>query len=84
MEWAGSKELLLQRMNRLQNTDDVQFVDATTGTVRTAFTERDAAWLDLVDDVTWLKDNKHFLWLSERDGWRHVYSVSRRRARRSW
>ena len=77
MEWAGTREIMLQRMNRLQNTDDVQFVDATTGTVRTAFTERDAAWLDLVDDVTWLKDNKRFLWLSERDGWRHAYLVSR-------
>ncbi len=77
MEWAGTREIMLQRMNRLQNTDDVQFADATTGTVRTVFTERDAAWLDLVDDVTWLKDNKRFLWLSERDGWRHAYLVSR-------
>ena len=77
MEWAGTKEIMLQRMNRLQNTDDVQLADATTGTVRTVFTERDAAWLDVVDDVTWLKDNKRFLWLSERDGWRHAYLVSR-------
>ncbi len=77
MEWAGAKEILLQRMNRLQNTSDVQLADAATGAVRTVFTERDAAWLDLVDDVTWLKDNKRFLWLSERDGWRHAYLISR-------
>lgn len=77
MEWAGPKELLIQRMNRLQNTDNVQLADATTGAVRTVFTEKDAAWLDLVDDVTWLKGDKQFLWLSERDGWRHVYAISR-------
>ena len=77
MEWAGAKELLLQRMNRLQQTEDVQLADASTGAVRTLFTETDAAWIDLVDDVTWLKDDKRFLWLSERDGWRHVYVVSR-------
>jgi dipeptidyl-peptidase 4 len=77
MEWAGSKELLLQRMNRLQNTDAVQLADASTGAVRTLFTEKDAAWLDLVDDVPWLKDEKHFLWTSDKDGWTHIYSVSR-------
>ena len=77
MEWAGSSEILLQRMNRLQNTSTVQLANASTGTVRTVFTERDAAWLDLVDDVTWLKDNKRLLWLSERDGWRHAYLIAR-------
>ena len=77
MEWAGPTELLIQRMNRLQNTDNVQLADATTGAVRTVFTEKDPAWLDLIDDVTWLKGDKQFLWLSERDGWRHVYAISR-------
>ena len=28
-------------------------------------------------DVEWIDDGKRFLWTSERDGWRHVYSVSR-------
>ncbi len=77
MEWAGPKELLLQRMNRLQNTNKVQLADATTGAVRTLFTERDSAWVDRVATVTWLKGDKAFLWPSERDGWRHVYAISR-------
>ncbi len=77
MEWAGPKELLLQRMNRLQNTNKVQMADATTGAVRTLFTERDSAWVDRVATVTWLKGDKAFLWPSERDGWRHVYAISR-------
>jgi len=64
-------------MNRLQNTDRVLLADAVTGAVRTVLVERDSAWLDIVDDVQWLGGNARFLWVSERDGWRHVYLVSR-------
>jgi dipeptidyl-peptidase-4 len=77
MEWIDSKELLLQRMNRQQNVDRVLAADATTGGTRTVLTERDSAWVDVVDDVPWLAGNSRFLWISERDGWRHVYVVSR-------
>jgi dipeptidyl-peptidase-4 len=78
MEWAGtSSELVLQRVNRLQNTDRVLLADVTTGAVRTVLTERDSAWLDVVDDLRWLGGGARFVWVSERDGWRHVYLVSR-------
>lgn len=77
MEWAGDAELVLQRMNRLQNTDRVLRADAATGTVREVLVERDSAWLDVVDDLQWLDGGERFLWTSERDGWRHLYSVSR-------
>jgi dipeptidyl-peptidase-4 len=78
LEWAASSdELLLQRMNRLQNTDRVMLADVSTGAVRTVLTERDSAWVDVVDEVPWLENGKAFLWTSERDGWRHLYRVSR-------
>ena len=77
MEWAGPQEVVVQRMNRLQNTDRVLLADAATGAVRTVLTERDSAWLDVVDDLQWLGGGTRFLWVSERDGWRHVYLVSR-------
>jgi dipeptidyl-peptidase-4 len=77
MEWAGPTEVVIQRMNRLQNTDRILLADAVTGRATVALTERDDAWLDVVDDLTWLAQGKEFLWLSERDGWRHVYRVSR-------
>ena len=78
MDWAaGSREVVLQRLNRLQNTDDVMLGDAESGGVRTVFTERDSTWLDVVDDLRWLDNGKAFLWISERDGWRHLYRVSR-------
>jgi len=77
MEWAGAKELVLQRINRRQDTDRVMLADAATGAVRTALTEQDSAWVDVVNDLTWLDGGKDFLWPSERDGWRHIYRVSR-------
>jgi dipeptidyl-peptidase-4 len=76
MEWAGPNELILQRMNRLQNSDRVMLADATTGATRTVLTERDSAWVDVVDEFQWLAKGTEFLWTSERDGWRHVYRVS--------
>jgi dipeptidyl-peptidase-4 len=77
MEWAGSKELVLQRINRLQNADRVLLADAVTGGTRTVLTEQDSAWVDVVDDIQWIAGRTRFLWISERDGWRHVYSVPR-------
>ncbi len=78
MGWAaGSKELALQQLNRLQNTNRVMLADARTGKVTTILTERDDAWVDVHDELEWLSDGKRFTWISERDGWRHVYLVSR-------
>jgi dipeptidyl-peptidase-4 len=47
--------------------------DPRTGVVRTVLTEHDPAWLDLQDQVHFIHDDREFLWLSERDGWRQLY-----------
>ena len=81
MEWAdpkgGRDELILQRLNRLQNTNEVVIANARTTALRTVFTERDSAYVEVVDDVVWLNDGRQFTWVSERDGWNHVYVVDR-------
>ncbi|HWZ57725.1 MAG TPA: S9 family peptidase [Gemmatimonadaceae bacterium] len=79
MEWAnGSDAVILQHMNRLQNTNEVVLGDAHTGAVRTVLTEHDSsAWVDVVDDVRWLDHGKQFTWVSDRDGWRRLYIVPR-------
>lgn len=77
MDWAGPAEIVLQQLNRLQNTNRVIFADPRSGRVRTILTERDEAWVDVHGDVKWIDDGLNFLWISERDGWRHVYAVSR-------
>lgn len=78
MDWAAtSRELILQHLNRLQNQDDVLLADVETGHVRELFHDRDDAWIDVVDDFTWLQKGTKLLWLSERDGWRRVYTVAK-------
>jgi len=79
MEWAGNpNELVIQRVNRLQNALDVMLADAATGKVRAVLTERDGAWVDVHDDaVAWVRSGDAFTWVSERDGWRHLYLASR-------
>ena len=78
MEWAAnSNEVVIQRLNRLQNTLEVILGEARSGAARTVLTERDSAWVDVVDDLNWLDNGKSFTWTSERSGWNHVYLVSR-------
>src|SRR5277367_4051276 len=76
--WAGnSSELAIEHLNRLQNTNDLMLADASTGQVRQVFRDQDAAWVDVMDEIQWVHNSADFLWLSERDGWRHAYLVSR-------
>ncbi len=77
MDWAGPREIILQHLNRLQNTNRVRLIDAERGTVRTVFTDRDEAWVKVFDKLNWLSGGESFTWVSERDGWSRVYLVSR-------
>lgn len=78
LEWAGnSHELVLEHLNRLQNTNDVLLANADTGAVQRIFRDEDKAWVEVVDDLRWIRGGKELLWLSEQDGWRHVYAISR-------
>ena len=79
MNWAASSsELVLQQLNRLQNTNRVFIGDARSGQVKNILTDRDDAWLDIHgDDIEWIESGKRFIWVSEQDGWRHVFLVSR-------
>ncbi|HEX4022650.1 MAG TPA: S9 family peptidase [Acidobacteriaceae bacterium] len=78
MDWAGnSNQLVLEVLNRLQNQNKVLLADVHTGSVRKVMEDTDPAWLDVVESFQWADGGKSLLWLSERDGWRHVYKVSR-------
>ncbi|MBI1315094.1 S9 family peptidase, partial [bacterium] len=78
MDWAGnSDEIVLQQLNRLQNTNRMMLVRPGAGQIQRILTEHDDAWVDVHDEMFWLKNGAEFTWLSERDGWRHLYLVSR-------
>jgi dipeptidyl-peptidase-4 len=82
--WASEGEAILQELNRLQNTNNVWLADARTGRVGSMFQDRDEAWVDVNNVInntfTWLgpaPGAKQLLYVSERDGWRHAYAISR-------
>lgn len=78
LEWAAnSDEVVMQQLNRRQNTNHMLIGNAKDGAVKTVYTDKDDAWLNVVDDFRWLDDGKEFLWVSEQDGWRQIYRISR-------
>lgn len=78
MEWAdNSSEVLIQQLNRLQNTNTVWLGNAADGSVKTVLVDKDDAWVEVNEDVKWLDGGKAFTWLSDRDGWLHMYKISR-------
>jgi dipeptidyl-peptidase-4 len=81
MDWVpargGSKELVIQHMNRLQDTLHVMLADAQTGQVRTVITEIDSAWIQQFDELRFLNGGKDILWQSERSGWAQLYLFPR-------
>jgi dipeptidyl-peptidase-4 len=78
MDWAdNSDQLLIQQLNRKQDTNTFFYANAGTGQIKEAFVEREDTFLDVLEEPKWLKDSESFVWQSERDGWKHVYRVAR-------
>ena len=77
MMWSpDSKKIFAQQIPRKQNTNRVWSYDLASHEATNIFTDRDEAWVDVVNDWIWLNDGKEFTWLSERDGWRHFCRVA--------
>lgn len=74
IKWTLDENVLsVQRMNRHQNQLDFILVDAKDGSSQTIFTENDAAYIDVTDNLTFLNDGKYFIWTSEKSGYNHIY-----------
>ena len=73
IQWRNhADKLSVQTLNRHQNHLKLHNVDATTGQASILLEEKDAAYVDIKDDLTFLSDDS-FIWTSERDGWNHIY-----------
>lgn len=67
-----SGDLWMQRLNRLQNRNDILAGNPSTGKTKIVFSETDPAWVDVHDDL-YFTGKDGFLWTSERDGFNHIY-----------
>lgn len=83
MEWANNQQLIIQQLNRKQQESKIMLLNSSTGAASSIYEEKDAAWIDIKsrwnndNPVGWEWVNKNdFLWISEKDGWRHIYLIS--------
>jgi len=73
IEWTNEANTLsAQVLNRHQNNLDLLFVDGNSGATKVVLNEKDKAYVDVTDNLTFLKDNS-FIWTSEKDGFNHIY-----------
>ncbi len=74
IKWTNNpKQLCIFRMNRHQNNLELLLTDATSGKTKVMFKEKNKYYVDIHDNLTFLKDGKHFIWTSELDGYNHIY-----------
>lgn len=74
IKWTKDPNVLsVQRLNRHQNKLDFILVNGNDGSSNVIFSETDAAYVDVTDDLTFLKNGKNFIWTSEKSGFNHVY-----------
>lgn len=73
MKFTAEADLLcVTTLNRHQNNLNLIFVDTNSLKSKLILNETDAAYIDITDNLTFLKDNS-FLWTSEKDGFNHIY-----------
>jgi len=73
LNWTQDENLFsVQSLNRYQNELKLHLVDVNSKTPKLILTEKDNAYVDVTNDLTFLNNNS-FIWTSEKDGWKHIY-----------
>ena len=73
----NSSEVMIQQLNRLQNTNSVWIGDVENMSINLLMTDKLDTWVDIHDNIQWMDSESHFTWTSDKDGWRHLYLASR-------
>ena len=77
IEWTKNADVLsAQVLNRHQNKLDLLAYNAAENKTSVLLIEEDKAYVDVTDNLTFLKDNS-FIWTSEKDGYNHIYHYSK-------
>ncbi|MGB9836331.1 MAG: DPP IV N-terminal domain-containing protein [Candidatus Saccharicenans sp.] len=75
INWTkDGRELLFFRANRRQNITELAAADPETGKTRVVVREEwPASWAENSPSITWLKDGRRFIIVSERTGFKNLY-----------
>ncbi|AEH00422.1 S9 family peptidase [Lacinutrix sp. 5H-3-7-4] len=78
IKWTNAEDFLTAHyMNRHQNELDLWSIDTETNEAYLIVEEKDKAYIDVTDNLTFLKD-KSFIWTSEKDGYNHIYHYTKK------
>jgi dipeptidyl-peptidase-4 len=89
MEWNTDGTLFIQQLNRKQNESKIFVCTIGTGNVKQIYAENEEAWIEVLSPwenvytldfrhkFHWMNKQNEFVWLSEKDGWRHVYRIAK-------
>ncbi len=88
MEWHSNMELFVQQLNRKQQESKLFSCSPVTGATKLVYAETNQAWIDMYSfappgsrsfrhQMVWINKQKEFLWMSEKDGWSHLYRISK-------
>ncbi|MBE9468563.1 MAG: S9 family peptidase [Bacteroidetes bacterium] len=76
IRWTQQNNLLgIIRLNRLQNNVEILLDNADNGSSKVIYTEKNKYYIDEgnFDNITFLKDGKHFILTSEKSAYSHIY-----------
>lgn len=77
MAWTTPAQVIIQQLNRKQNESNLFMCDVAAGSAKKFFSEKDNAWISIYShQFQFLNSKNDFSWLSEKDGWRHLYRIS--------
>ncbi|QHJ12028.1 Dipeptidyl aminopeptidase 4 [Paraglaciecola mesophila] len=68
-----SQTLTYQWQSRDQQTLELRAFNTQSAKQNTLLTESSNTWVNLNDDLHFLNDQKHFIWASEKTGFKHLY-----------
>ncbi|MBN26451.1 MAG: S9 family peptidase [Alteromonadaceae bacterium] len=74
VNWMKDSQMLTyQWQSRDQKTLELRAFNSQSGKQNTLLTESSNTWVNLNDDLHFLNDQKHFIWASEKSGFKHLY-----------
>lgn len=83
MEWASNDQIVVQQLDRKQQVSTLYLANASNGVAHSFYKEQSDTWIDIKsrwhgdNPIGWdfIEQGKAFLWVTEKDGWRHIYRV---------
>jgi len=77
----NSKQICLEKLSRSRDYREFLVAEVTSGKIEKVYWESDPAWVDASYEtnagLSWIDNDKSFIVISEKDGWRRAYKLSR-------